>query len=542
MTTLTRKTVTVLFADVVGSTPLGEARDPEVVRSMMERYFEGMSTVIARHGGTVEKYIGDAVMAVFGVPSAHEDDALRAVRAAVEMRDALAELNRELPEALAVRTGVNTGPVVVGEGRTLATGDAVNVAARLQQAAAPSEILVGEATHALVRDAVVAEPVGDLSLKGKTQDTAAWRLLAVLPDAPGRTRRFDTPLVGREDELAMLRQAFSRVVARRGCHLFTILGPAGVGKSRLAREFVGPAADEATVVVGRCLPYGEGITYWPLREIVRSLGGAASTLGPSDAAILDAAVGDGRAAAGPEETALAFRRLVEQSARSKPLVLTFEDIHWAEPALLALVEHVADTTRDAPILLLCLARPELLDDHPGWGGGKLNATTILLDPLDAAVSESLLSKLGGDAIPRETRRMITAVAEGNPLFLEEIVAMVVDEGAAPVAPPSVQALLTARLELLPDAEREALAAAAVVGRFFSTEALAVLAGDDGVAALAGLERKDLIRPNVGRLDRADYRFRHILIRDAAYESLPKARRAELHVRIADWLEQEAAET
>jgi class 3 adenylate cyclase len=537
---LARKTVTVLFADIVGSTPLGEQRDPEAVRTLMERYFERMSTVIAGHGGTVEKYIGDAVMAVFGVPVAHEDDALRAVRAASDMRLALGELNAELSEPLSMRTGVNTGETVVGEGRTLATGDAINVAARLEQLASPGEILIGESTHALVRDAVVAEPVGPLDLKGKTRPTQAWRLVAVVPDAPGRARRFDTRLVGRDEELAMLRQAYGRVVSRRACHLFTLLGPAGVGKSRLAREFTGSLGEDAQVVVGRCLPYGEGITYWPLREIVGALGDAAAELTGVEADALAAAVGDGRAAAGREETARAFRRLVEHAARDRPLVLGFEDIHWAEPALLALIEHVADAARDAPVLVLCLARPELLDDHAGWGGGKLNVTTILLDPLDAAFSDALLTELAGDAIAAETRRMITAVAEGNPLFLEEIVAMVVDEGAAPVAPPSVQALLTARLELLPAEERAALAAAAVVGRFFSLDALAAVTVDDVGPALDALERKDLIRPGERLAGTQGYRFRHILIRDAAYESLPKTTRAEMHVRLADRLESASA--
>jgi class 3 adenylate cyclase/tetratricopeptide (TPR) repeat protein len=540
MATLARKTVTVLFADVVGSTPLAEERDPEAVRDVMSRYFDRMSGVIEHHGGTVEKYIGDAIMAVFGIPSAHEDDALRAVRAAAEMRVALAELNAGLDEPISIRMGLNTGEVVVGDGHTLVTGDAVNVAARLEQSAAAGEIRVGETTHTLVRDAVVAEPIGALDLKGKALPTQAWRVMAVVPHAPGRTRRFDTPLVGRADELAMLRQAYARVVSRRACHLFTLLGPAGVGKSRLAREFVAAVAGEATVVVGRCLPYGDGITYWPLRDIVRSLGDVAGVR-DEDAEVIAAAVGEGRATAGPEETAGAFRRLVEAAARERPLVVAFEDIHWAEPALLALIEHVADGARDAPILVLCLARPELLDTHPTWGGGKLNATTILVDPLDAAVSETLVSELGGDTLAADMRRMITEVAEGNPLFLEEIVAMVVDEGAAPVAPPSVQALLTARLELLSAAERSALAAAAVAGRFFSSDALAALAGADALEALASLERKDLVRRHETSLTSgARYRFRHMLIRDAAYESLPKARRADLHLRLADWIERTAS--
>jgi class 3 adenylate cyclase/nicotinamide riboside kinase len=533
MERLTRKTVTVLFTDVVGSTTLGETRDPEAVRALMGRYFERMSGVVAHHGGTVEKYVGDAIMAVFGIPTAHEDDALRAVRAAAEMRVALAELNVDLPSPLSVRTGVNTGEVVAGDQRTLVTGDAVNVAARLEQAAAPGEILIGETTYELVRDAVVAEAVEALELRGKADPTPARRVVAVLPDAPGRTRRFDTPLVGRDGELELLRQLLARVVARRACHLVTLLGGAGVGKSRLARELAAGVGDEASVLVGRCLPYGEGITYWPLREIVRSLRDVAGVRA-SDAEILRAAVGDGTATAPPDETAQSFRRLVEAKARERPLVLAFEDIHWAEPAFLELVEHVADTVRDAPVLVLCLARPELLDERPGWGGGKLNATTLLLEPLDTEPVEALLAALGGDVLDEPTRRTVAEIAEGNPLFLEELVAMVVDEGAEVVVPPSVHALLTARLELLPERERAALSAASVAGRFFSAAALAAVAGDDAVAALPALERKDLIRLYDDR-----YRFRHMLIRDAAYESLPKALRAELHVRLADWFERTA---
>ena len=299
MSKLTRKTVTVLFADVVGSTSLGEARDPEAVRTLMASYFERVSAVIARHGGTVEKYIGDAIMAVFGVPIAHEDDALRAVRAAAEIRVALADLNQELLDPISLRIGLNTGEVVVGEGHTLATGDAVNVAARLEQAATAGEILIGETTHGLVRDAVIAEPIGSLELRGKAEATTAWRVVAVLPDAPGRARRFDTSLVGRQEELAMLQQAYERALARRSCHLFTLLGTAGVGKSRLAGELAASLPGDPAVVIGRCLPYGEGITYWPLRDVVRALGDVRALVGDADAAVVRATVGDGHTPAGP---------------------------------------------------------------------------------------------------------------------------------------------------------------------------------------------------------------------------------------------------
>jgi len=534
---LSRKTVTVLFADIVDSTPLGEALDPEQLRTLMSRYFAEMRAVIERHGGSVEKYIGDAVMAVFGIPNVHEDDALRAVRSAHEMREALSRLNEELAEPLATRTGLATGEVVTGEGDTLVTGDTVNVAARLEQAATPGEILIADTTRQLVRDAVVAEPVEPLLLKGKTLPVAAWRVTAVLADVPGRARRFDSSIVGRDEELALLKQAYVRALALRGCHLFTVLGPAGVGKSRLGREFLAHVTDEAAVLVGRCLPYGEGITYWPLREVIHTLGDPRLYVEPADAAVIDTAVGTGDTQAVPEETARAVRRLFETVARDRPLVLVFEDIHWGEPAMLDLIDHIAAAARDTPILLLCLARPELLDGRPSWGGGKTNATTILLEPLDAEHADELVTNLAGDTLDPQTRRAITEVAEGNPLYLEEMVAMVVDEGAPGIVPPTINALLTARLELLPAAERETLAVAAVVGRFFSADAVVALAGKSARGLLAALEQKDLIRAQrVPFTDGDAYRFRHILIRDAAYEGLSKASRAELHERLVEWFQ------
>ena len=546
MAGIARKTVTVLFADLVDSTPLGESLDPEQMRALMGRYFAEMRTVIERHGGSVEKYIGDAIMAVFGIPAVHEDDAVRAIRAAAEMRSALESLNRQrvadLDEPLAIRTGLATGEVVTGEGDTLVTGDAVNIAARLEQIAAPGEILITDETHQLVRDAVVAEPVEPLTLKGRTAPVPAWRITGVDAGSPGRVRRFDTELVGREDELALLRQAHTRARASRGCHLFTILGPAGVGKSRLTREFVSRAGDDAVVLVGRCLPYGEGITYWPLRDVVHAVGDIRARVDEADARVIEGAIGVGDAQAAPEDIARAMRRLLETMSRESPLVLVLEDIHWGEPALLDLVDHLVESARDSPILLLCLARPELLENRSSWGGGKVNATTILLEPLDAEHADELVANLAGDGLEPETRQTITEVAEGNPLFLEEMVAMVVDEGAPGIVPPTIAALLAARLELLPTAERETLAVAAVVGRFFSTDAVVALAGEEARSTLESLERKDLIRSQRVAFTHGDaYRFRHILIRDAGYDALPKAVRAELHERLADWLEQTAVE-
>ncbi len=540
MPALSRKTVTVLFADVVDYTPLGEALDPEQVRALMTSYFAEMRAVIERHGGRVEKYIGDAVMAVFGIPAVHEDDALRAVRAAHEMRSALAALNEGLDEPLAVRTGLATGEIVTGEGDTLITGDTVNLASRLEQAAGAGVILIADATYQLVRDAVDAVAVEPLSLKGKREPVAAWQVNGVREHAPGRARRFDSEIVGRDDELALLQQAYVRALATPGCHLFTVLGPAGVGKSRVGREFLASVSDEAAVLVGRCLPYGEGITFWPLREVVHTLGDVRRYVSESDASVLETAVGTADFPAAPEETARAVRRLLEGVAREWPLVLVFEDIHWGAPAMLDVIDHVATAAREAPILLLCLARPELLDERPSWGGGKTNATTILLEPLDAGEADRLIANLTGDSLDETQRQAITEAAEGNPLFLEELVAMVVDEGAADVVPPTINALLSARLELLPPAERDTLTVASVVGRFFSADAVAALAGEGARAALEELERKDIIRVQPVAFTQGDaFRFRHILIRDAAYEGLAKARRAELHVRVASWLEENA---
>jgi class 3 adenylate cyclase len=440
-----RKTVTVVFCDVTGSTALGERLDPEALRRTMGRYFEEIRLIVERHGGTVEKFIGDAAMAVFGIPQAHEDDALRAVRAVDEIRKRLAALGEELSVALSFRTGVNTGEVVAGTGETLVTGDAVNVAARLEQAAAPSEILIGAETLALVRDAVGVEAVEPLELKGKSEAVPAFRLLAVDVTADAFVRHLDAPLVGRVREQQRLRADFEAVVSERSCHLFTLLGTAGVGKSRLVAEFLASGAATADVLRGRCLPYGEDITYWPLVEILLGIGvDSGEVIGSS-----------------PADTQLAFRRLLEARAAERPQIVVLDDIQWAEEVFLDLVEHVADWSRDAPIFLLCVARPELLELRPGWGGGKLNATTILLEALSGDDCELLISRLaGGDRLSEDARRRILAAADGNPLFIEEMLAMVSEDGAGAevVVPPTIQALLQARLDRLDTGERD------VVGR------------------------------------------------------------------------------
>jgi class 3 adenylate cyclase/tetratricopeptide (TPR) repeat protein len=524
-----RKTVTVVFCDVTGSTALGESTDPEALQALLARYFERMKGIVEAHGGSVEKFIGDAVMAVFGVPVAHEDDALRACRAAVEMRDAFPELG------IAGRIGVNTGEVVTGTEERLATGDAVNVAARLEQAAQPGEVLIGETTLGLVRANVDAEPVEPLTLKGKSEPVPAFRLVGTHESGE---RRFATAMIGRETELRRLRDAFQQAVQNRSCQLFTVLGSAGVGKSRLAAEFLGDL--DARVVRGRCLSYGDGITYWPVVEILKQLG----TLPEGDAARpLRSLLGGSETPAPAAEIAWGFRKLLEQEAQQQPLVCLLDDLHWGEETLLDLVEHVADLSRDAPLVLLCMARPELLERRPSWGGGKWNATTVLLEPLDAAETERLIAELGG--VGDELRDRILQVAEGNPLFLEEMLGLVRDSGGAEVeVPPTIQALLAARLDQLDPSERAVLERGSVEGRTFHRGAVAALADGDGSVdqRLIALVRKELVRPDRTQLagDEA-YRFRHLLIRDAAYDALPKATRADLHERFARWIEQHGTE-
>lgn len=529
----TRKVVTALFCDVSGSTALGEQLDPEVWRSVIQRYFVAMRATIERHGGTVEKFIGDAVVAVFGVPRVREDDALRAVRAASEIRERMPALATEVGHELRFRTGINTGAVVIGDDEALATGDAMNVAARLEQAAGPGEILIGADTLHLVRDAVEVETVELLELKGKREPVAAFRLLRVDPVAPGMARHLDTALVGRERELRLLREAWERVVLESGCHLFTLLGAAGVGKSRLGAELLADLGPDGLVLRGRCLAYGEGITFWPLVEALHGAGERA------ESTIERLTTGS---AAAPEELFWEVRRLLESLATERPVVLHVDDLQWAEPMLLDLLDHVSDLSRGAPILLLCTARPELLDVRPGWAGGKLNATTVLLEPLGAAESLALLEELG-QGIDAATRARVVTASEGNPLFIEEMAALARESGSVSV-PATIQALLAARLEQLGIEEREVLERGSVEGEVFHRLVLRALAGEPLAAEvdrrLAGLVRRELIRPHPSTLDGDDaFRFRHLLIRDAAYEALPKSTRAQLHERFGYWLEEHA---
>ena len=517
-----RKVVTVLFCDLVGSTALGESTDPEALRARMSRYFDDLQAIVERHGGTVEKFVGDAVMAVFGIPTAHEDDALRAVRAASEMGEAIAA------HGLEARIGINTGEVVVGgDAQTLITGDAVNVAARLEQAAPPGVTLLGERTRTLVRDAVEAEAVEPLDLKGKSEPVPAYRLVEVVGAEPV-ARRLETPLVGRERERRRLWRDYEDAVADRTCRLFTLLGPAGIGKSRLVADFVERIADSADVLRGRCLPYGEGITYWPLVEMLAPLRIDVERV----------------VASTPQETRVAVRRLLEERASKRPQVIVLDDLQWAEPVFVDLVEHVADLSRGAPIFLLCIARTELLDTRPDWGGGKFNATSLLLEPLAEADREALIdSLLGQGSLETDVRERIIEASAGYPLYVEEMLAMLREHGGADVAvPPTIQALLQARIDSLPSDVRIVLERCAIEGEVFQRGAVLELVPedvrDDVETHLAGLIRRELIWPEPGLMpDEEAYRFRHILVREVVYGSMSKALRAQLHERFANWLEQ-----
>ncbi len=538
-----RKVVTVVFADVTGSTGLGERLDPESLRSIMGRWFEAMREVLERHGGTVEKFIGDAVVAVYGVPVLHEDDALRAVRAATDMAVALERLNTALRAErdleIGMRVGVNTGAVVVGDARaggSRATGDAVNVAARLQQAAEPGEVLVGDSTW---------------QVKGRDEPVVVRRLIAVDQSAEAIHRRVGGPMVGRDREHGTLRAAYERAVAEERCVLVTVLGSAGVGKSRLVHEFLSGIRSDSTVLRGRCLPYGQGITWYPVAALLRSAVGLEEEADPqtvmdrlrerltgiSDAETiltrLAEPLGIATEPAPIEELFWAVRRFIERLATGGPVVIVVDDLQWAESTLLDLVEHLADWVHGLPVLLLAMARPELLDVRAGWGGGK----------------------------PEAALAHIAAAADGNPLYVEQVIEMLLDDGLVRrlpggsfevgnldtiSVPPTIQALLAARLDRLSDPERRTIERASVVGKEFGQGDVAELTPAESRSGVSGqlmaLVRKELIRPDRRRDDGAEtFRFRHLLIRDAAYESLPKTERAELHERFADWLERTAGD-
>jgi DNA-binding SARP family transcriptional activator len=544
-----RKTVTVVHVQVaLASEDLVDV-DPEILGKVMSRAFDETRSAVEAHEGTVQTITGDSLTSVFGLPAVHEDDAARAVRAAEEIGARLLDLAHRIEDAggrrLEIRIGVSTGAVMTGPaaGSLGATGPPLTTAARLAQDAEPGGVVLDDATQ---------------------------RASAVRRDGG----RFTSPMVGRARERRRLHDAFEQAVGDDSCQLFTILGAAGVGKSRLVQEFLSDIADRALLARGRCLPYGEGITFWPVLEAIKDVAGveesddalsALATLIEHEenatvvAQRVSELIGLAEATAGIEEGFGAVRAFVEGLAVGRPLVLVFDDVHWGEPTFLDLVEHLADWSRGAPILLLCMARPELLDVRPTWGGGKVNATSVLLEPLSEGECAELVANLVGETqLAEEVEGRIASAAEGNPLFVEEVLSMLIDEGllvredgrwiatadltAFPV-PATIQALLAARLDQLSAHERAAIESAAVEGKVFHESSVVQLTGADlGTPdALAALVRKELIRPvrPVFAGERG-YRFRHLMIRDAAYDSIPKELRATLHEQHVAWLEERSA--
>ena len=577
-----RKTVSIVFCDLKGSTDLGERLDSESMREMLVIYFEEMRAVLERHGGMVEKYIGDAVMAVFGLPKLHEDDALRAVRAAVEMQDALYSLNDELERRwgirLANRTGVNTGEVVAGDvslGQRLVTGDAVNVAARLEQAAPERQVLIGASTYELVRNAVKVEKLEPLSLKGKKERVAAYRVISV-SDGEGVARRTDTLLVGRDPELDRMRAHFRRVVAYGASEAVTVVGQAGIGKSRLVAEFLRLTGDQATSLTGKCLPYGDGITFWPFVEIAKqaagiqpeddqltALGRLASLIGDADLDVLArvaGVIGLTRTTASVDETIWAARKLVEIIARTRPLILIFEDIHWAEPTFLDLIEHLTDNT-SAPLFVLATARDDLLEERPEWMEGRANSERLTLGPLSAEQSAEVIENLlGSVTIPHGLRSRIVDGSGGNAFFVEQMFSMLQDDGVIErvnqgvrnanaelerlAVPASISALLSARLDRLSAEEQSVVQRGSVIGQFFNRQAVLTLSPEPFRATvdlnLSSLTNKQLVAPKIESfLDDETFGFVHLLVRDAAYKMILKKDRAQLHEGFSNWLQETA---
>jgi class 3 adenylate cyclase/tetratricopeptide (TPR) repeat protein len=581
-----RKVVTILFTDLTGSTALAEQHDPEPLRNVIGRYFDEMQRVLERHGGTVEKFVGDAIMSVFGHPIAHEDDAVRAVRAAAEMQHALQELNDQLEHEfglrLKTRTGINTGEVVAGDpsfGHAFVTGDAVITAKRLEENAPDGEILLGEQTLGLVRDIVRVARIDSLSLKGKGLPVTAFRLLEVPMKGSGIVRRLDSPIVGRKDELERLGALFDEAIADRCCSLVLLLGPAGIGKSRLAKEFVNSLGDDVLALRGRCLAYHEGTSFWPVVEFVRQAAGFGETDTEEHARervsdlFADRAEGErvyARLAGvlgfeAPEvlaqEIFWAVRRLLEALAATRPVVVVLEDVHWAEPTFLDLLEYVAGWSSGFPIVLCCLARPDVLEHGRAHAAMRGGAAHIQLEPLVAEDTRELVAHmLGATDDADEVHDYVAASAEGNPLFLEELLRMLVDGGHLRQSngnwlassalqdvrlPPTIQALLTARLDTLDADERVVIERAAIVGPVFWWSDVAELAPADLrphlAAHLQALVRRDFLRhADSDVADEDAFAFSHGLMRDAAYAGLPKEVRAELHEWHAESLERRAA--
>jgi class 3 adenylate cyclase/tetratricopeptide (TPR) repeat protein len=545
-----RKLASVLFVDLVDSTGYVGSVDPEIVRRRQTQFFDRATRYITSHGGIVEKYAGDSVMAAFGVPQAHEDDAERAVRAGLAILQDTVELG------LVARAGVESGEIVFDEREsTFATGEAVNIAARLQQAAPEGGLLLGPSAMRLTLGRLEVEDAGPVKIRGDDRQVWSWR--ALCPAEFGRPlRSLGAPLVGREPELELLRNTYERAVRDRRPHLFTIFGEPGVGKTRLALEFL-ESLEGATVLTGRALPYGEGVTYWPLAKMVKVAAGisddepraealeklvacceseAVADLLALAAGVLEAVEDKGS----QPEIAWAVRQWAEQMAREQPLVLVFEDVHWAEEPLLELIEHLVQWVRDMPLLVLCLARPELLEVHAGWGGGRLRATSIEIEPLGAADTALLLDELLEDiALPQAQITELIDKTGGNPLFVEETIRMLAEssDGRQRI-PDTVQALIAARIDRLEPDAKSLLQCAALIGRTFWLGALRHLCAVDVDEALEELMRREFVRPEERSTISGDeaYYFKHVLIREVAYSGLSKARRATLHQRFAEWLE------
>jgi DNA-binding SARP family transcriptional activator len=550
-----RRLVSIVFADLVGSTGLGERLDPESMHDLLDRYTAACSQVIERHGGTVEGFIGDAVVGVFGMAELHEDDALRAVRAAVELREAAralsAELERERGVAIAIKLGVESGEVFVGAGSrrpAFAAGDAFNVASRLEGTAPQGEILLGENTHRLVHGAVRAEPLEPLQLRGRSARVRAWRLLELEPGDASQLVSAGTAFVGREQEMEGLRTAYARAASGRSCNAVTVVGPPGIGKSRLVQELVAEIDEQATVLVGRCPSYGDGVTYRPLAEIVRQVGGSdprkrVEELFTGDeraARLVLGAIGLAQSPAQTEETFWAVRRLLERLARDQPLAVIVEDVHWAEPTLLDLLDYLVAFSDGHPILLVCLARPEFLEARPNWVAPLPNRSLLILDRLSDGQALALVEGAGSGELGSDTAASIVRMAEGNPLFLEQLVAVGAENGRSAL-PSTIQTVLAARIEHLEPGARAALEHGSVQGQAFFVGAIEERLSDEVRAQLAthlvSLVHKGLIRPERSDLPGQDsFRFAHALLRETAYQGLSKEWRADLHEHVARWLE------
>lgn len=589
------KVVTTAFCDIVGSTELGEKLELETLQQTKDEFRDTARRMVAAHGGQSGALLGGGILAVFGIPVANDDDALRAVRAALELRSALEPLaqtlHRDYGVRFNVRLGVNTGRVLVNDADALeerVTGTAVNIASRLQDAAAPGTVLISEDTYQLVRDAVSSDKLEPLPLKGFEEPVQAYRVLDVLPGKPGRIPRFHAPMIGRDLERDLLRALFERVVAKRSCHLVTVLGRAGVGKTRLADEFGRDLGDRAKVLHGQCLSYGDSVTFWPMVQIVREAAGIAAADSPTMARDRLAALiaGDDRDRQAlsqigellgiggqtsddlPGDTAWALRRLLEILARRKPVVVLIEDLQWAEPTLLNTLESIAESAQDTPIMIVCMGRPdELFERRKYWPGGRLNATSILLSPLSKKEGEQLVDHLlGSRGLDPDALAHITYLAQGYPLIVQEVIATLIERGVLRLlngrwigttdltkesAPPTIQALLEARLDRLDQRDREVIELAAVVGEQFHDADIEALSPGipraEVAACLDALVRQELIQPAHGVAaplaaeSGEGFRFRHITIRTVAYERMTQPVRAELHEQFADWLERTAGD-